>query len=217
MPRSRYATSAWRPSAASPSSASANGAATKRVRQGTSSANAAKRAPEAGSRSTAISSPSGPRRSATRRAWPPAPKVPSTATSPGRGSRSSSSSGASTGTWSRAISPSMAQCGGDARDVVGEGGVVVGPAAAVPDLQAVVRAGHHDLLAEPAVLEQEAREHDAAGAVELGVVGVGGEEALELLGLRGDGVHPLQRGLGVGVVRGRRPDRDAGIDALRED
>src|SRR4051812_46919664 len=127
-----------------------------------------------------MSSPSGPRRPATRRAWPPPPKVQSTATSPGCGSSSSISSPARTGTWGAVMSSRMAKAGGDVGKLVGEGAVVVGPGGPVPDLEAVARAGDHDVLGERAVLEQEAGDHHAAGRVELGVQRVGGEEAVEL-------------------------------------
>src|SRR5512134_233207 len=50
------------------------------------------------------SSPAAPSRSATRRAWPPAPKVQSTASDPGAGSSASSSSPARTGTCARVMS-----------------------------------------------------------------------------------------------------------------
>src|SRR5215218_8683515 len=78
-----------------------------------------------------MSRPSGPSRPATRRAWPPPPNVQSTATSPGCGSRSSISSPARTGTWVAVMSSRMAKAGGDVGKLVGEGGVVVGPGAAL--------------------------------------------------------------------------------------
>src|SRR5919205_4289702 len=116
----------------------------------------------------AMSSPAGPRRSAIRRAWPPPPKVQSTATSPGCGSRRSTSSPARTGTWTD-ISTSMADGGGDLGQLVGERGVVGAPGLAIPDLEAVAGTGDDDLLAQLTVLEQEAGDHDAPGRVELGV------------------------------------------------
>ncbi len=69
------------------------------MRQGASTANSAKRALAAGSRSIAISVPVEPSWAAMARAWPPAPKVQSTAVCPGSGASSEVSSGASTGRW----------------------------------------------------------------------------------------------------------------------
>ena len=96
----------------------AKSAPMKRVRQGASAANSAKRASAAGSRSIAISVPSGPSRSATRRAWPPPPKVQSTAVCPGSGASSEISSGARTGTCSLGI---IDQGCADRRSAAGRG------------------------------------------------------------------------------------------------
>src|SRR3954447_21777449 len=164
----------------------------KRVRHWTSAASSAKRSSAAGSRSIAMSSPPGPRRSAIRRAWPPPPKVQSTAISPGCGSRRSTNSPARTGTWVMDISTSMAEGGGDVGQLVAERGVVGAPGAAIPDLEAVAGAGDDDLLAQLAVLQEEAGDHDAARGVELGVEGVGAEEAVELARLVGKRVNALQ-------------------------
>src|SRR3954451_3808302 len=201
-------------SSCSCSSASAKSARMNRKRHGASSASAAKRSSAAGSRSTAMSSPSGPSRPATRRAWPPPPNVQSTATSPGCGSRCSTSSPARTGTWVAVMSSRMAKAGGDVGKLGGQGGVVLGPGGAVPDLEAVAGAGHDDVLPEAAVLEEERRHHDAAGAVELGVERVGGEEAVELpCGVR-EPVLAGERRAHVRVERAGRPDLHAALDAL---
>src|SRR5512132_3237803 len=189
----------------------------KRVRQATSAASSAKRSAAPGSRSIAMSSPPAPKRSATRRAWPPPPKVQSIATSPGCGSSRSMSSPASTGTCAMPMSTSMAEGGGDVGELVGERRVVPGPVRAVPDLEAVAGAGHHDLLAQPGVLEQEARHHDAPGGVEVAVERVGAEEARELAGLLRERVHALQRGPGVGLEVAGCPHLHAALDALGED
>src|SRR4051812_45070362 len=141
----------------------------KRRRQLVSSASAAKRSSAAGSRSMAIKRPSGPRRSATSRAWPPPPNVQSTAISPGCGSRSSISSPARTGTWVAVMSSRMAKAGGDVGKLIGKCLVVVRPGGAAPDLEAVARARDDDVLLELAVVEQEGRNPDAARGVELGV------------------------------------------------
>ncbi len=91
--------SARTPSSRRSSSPSANDARMKRVWHATSAAISSKRACASGSRSMPISVPEAPIRSAIRRAWPPPPKVQSTAISPGAGSRRSTSSPASTGMW----------------------------------------------------------------------------------------------------------------------
>src|SRR3954469_21046487 len=199
------------------SSASAKSARMKRRGHGASAGGGARRSSAAGGRSTAMSSPSGPSRPATRRAWPPPPKVQSTATPPGCGSRSSISSPARTGTWGAVLSSRMAKAAGDVGKLIGEGVVVGGPGGATPDLEAVARAGDDDLLRQFAVLEQEARHADAAGRVELGVQGVGGEEAVELARLLRERVQALKRRVDVGVVGLRRPDLHAPLDPLRED
>src|SRR4051794_33058278 len=162
----------------------------KRVRHGASSASAAKRSSAAGSRSTAMSSPSGPSRSATRLAWPPPPNVQSTATSPGCGSRSSIISPARTGTWVAVMSSRMAKAGGDVGKLIRKRLVVGRPGRAAPDLEAVARARDDDVLLQLAVLEEEARNADATRGVELRVQRVGGEEAVELARGLGERVHP---------------------------
>src|SRR3954466_16079319 len=189
----------------------------KRNRHGTSSASAAKRSSAAGSRSTAMSSPSGPSRPATRRAWPPPPNVQSTATSPGCGSRSSISSPARTGTWVAVMSSRMAKAGGDVGKLIRKRLVVVRPGGAAPDLEAFARARDDDVLLQLAVVEEEGREPHPPGRVELGVQRVGGEEPVQLARGLGEGVHPGERRLHVGVVRLRRPHLDAPLDPLRED
>src|SRR4051812_37048901 len=189
----------------------------KRSRHGASSARAAKRSSAAGSRSTAMSSPSGPRRPATSRAWPPPPNVQSTATSPGCGSRSSISSPARAGTWVAVMSSRMAKAAGDVGKLIRKRLVVVGPRAAAPDLEAVARARHHDVLGQLAVLEQEARDADAARRVELGVQRVRGEEAVQLARLLRQWVQARERRVHVAVVALRRPDLHAALDPLRED
>src|SRR3954454_22371077 len=100
MPRSKTIPSGRTPSPRSPSRAATKSARRKREREGACAANSLQRSSEAGSRSTAISSPSAPIRSEIRRAWPPPPKVQSTKVSPGLGSRTSISSVASTGSCS---------------------------------------------------------------------------------------------------------------------
>src|SRR4051812_25150892 len=151
-----------------------------RSRHGASSASAAKRSSAAGSRSTAMSRPSGPSRPVISRACPPPPNVQSTATSPGCGSRSSINSPARTGTWVAVMSSRMAKAAGDVGKLIRQGLVVGGPRGAAPDLEAVAGAGHDHVLRQLAVLEQEARDADAARRVELGVQRVRGEEPVQL-------------------------------------
>src|SRR4051794_41377883 len=110
-----------------------------------------------------ISMPLGPMRSATRRAWPPAPNVQSTAISPGCGSRMSISSPARTGTWVRVMSRRMAKALCDLVDLGEQVARIRGVAAAVPDLEMVHRADHHDVFRDRSVLEQRRVERDAAG------------------------------------------------------
>ncbi len=74
------------PSRASSASASSKRSEINRVSHGASAANSSKRSAAAGSRSMEISVPSAPIRSASRRAWPPPPKVQSTTTRPAAGS-----------------------------------------------------------------------------------------------------------------------------------
>src|SRR5215208_8271466 len=123
----------------------------KRASGSSSSASSANRRAAAGSRSMAISVPADPIRSATSSAWPPPPKVQSTAVSPGCGSRRSISSVARTGTCSVGMYVSVAIGRGTsagARPAAGELlgdlgcslvdlGVVLVPGARVPDLQVV--------------------------------------------------------------------------------
>src|SRR5512133_3424933 len=100
--------------------------------------------------------PLGPRRSATMRAWPPAPKVQSTATSPGAGSSRSTSSPARTGTCTVVMSSSVAMSPseslGDLRDVGDDVAVVGVPGRAIPDLQALAGADERDLALEARVV-----------------------------------------------------------------
>src|SRR4051812_556439 len=155
----------------------------KRVSHGSSAASSAKCLSATGSRSMAISVPSGPSRSATSRAWPPAPNVQSIAVSPAWGASTSTSSAARTGTWPsvccRGMSSRMAK---STRDVVHLGGQAIVedlPGALVPDLQAVLGAHDHDVLLQRGVVHERGRQADAAGAVELAVVGVAGVKALD--------------------------------------
>src|SRR3954471_6116019 len=125
----------------------------KWVSHGTSRAKASKRSSAAGSRSMQISVPPGPRRSGTRRAWPPPPKGQPIAVSPACGSRRSISSPARTGTCARVMSRRMAKALCDPDDLAIQFLLVGLPAGAIPDLDVVQVAHHDDLLLDPRVLE----------------------------------------------------------------
>src|SRR3954453_18280848 len=217
MPRTMRTTSARTPSARRVSSPVAKSVRMKRARQGSSSASAAKRSSATGSRSMPISTPPRPSRSAISSAWPPPPKVQSTATSPGRGSRSASASSARTGTCWAVMSSRLTKGGGDVEDLVGERVVVGRPGVAVPDLQALLGARNGDLLAQPGVLEELRGHHHAPRAVELAREGVGGEVGAQLAGLGRERVEAGQRAAHALLVLLGRPDLDALLDALRDD
>src|SRR4051812_10700715 len=216
MPRSISTTSARTPSASRRSRPVAKSPRTKRVRQPASAASSAKRSSATGSRSMPTSSPSGPRRSAISRAWPAPPTVQSIATSPGRGSSSSSTSSARTGSWRAVMSSRVTKLRGDVVDGGRQLRVEVGPALAIPDLHRLAGADDDDVLAQAGVVDERRRDHDAAGGVQLGRERVRGEEQLDAPGLRRERVHALQRRGHARVVLGGAPEIDAGIQALRE-
>src|SRR3954453_21593725 len=124
-----------------------------------------------------MSVPSGPIRSATRRAWPPSPKVQSTASSPKCGSSRSISSPARTGTCARVMSRRMAKALRYPDDLAIERLLVGLPAVEIPDLDVVEVADHHDLLRDARMAQQRRVECHPAGRVELRVPGVAGEVA----------------------------------------
>src|SRR5215212_871521 len=153
----------------------------KRVWQGTSAASSSKRSSAAGSRSMHTSSPVGPIRFATRRAWPPAPKVQSTATSPGCGSSASISSPARTGTCGRVMSRRMVKVPCDVGHFAGQVALLLLPLLARPQLEPVVGADQDDVLLDPRVREEDGVQRHAAAGVEVHVEGAPGEEARQLL------------------------------------
>src|SRR5665811_314465 len=165
--------------------------------QGAARATSRKYSATLGSRSTAISRPFGPSIAATASAWPPAPKVQSTATSPFAGRSSSSSSSRSTGVWARAISYSRScklVCG--SIGLLLQAGLVVSPGGAVPDLDVVLDADDADLAVDVGEPEMLGRHRDATLPVELLKHGVTRREAHEVAALdaaRGDALHlPLE-------------------------
>src|SRR3954447_13129221 len=161
----------------------------KRVAQGASRAKSSKRSSATGSRSMHTSVPASPRRSATRRAWPPAPKVQSTAVSPGCGPTRSISSPASTGTWVRVMSRRMAKALGHLLDLRVESLLLAAPALPAPDLEVVPHADDHHLLADLGVPHQGGRQGHPARGVELHLEGVALVEARQLAVL---GAHRVQ-------------------------
>src|SRR4051794_2430868 len=188
----------------------------KRVSQATSREKVSKRSSAAGSRSMQMSVPSGPIRSATRRAWPPSPNVQSIATSPGRGSSRAISSPARTGTCARVMSRRMAKALRDLDDLAIQRLLILQPAAAVPDLDVVEVADHDDLLRDARMLEERPVECHPAGRVELDVPGVAREVAREAAPLAAHRVEVAEEALGPGLEGVRGPDRHAGLERLRE-
>src|SRR3954447_26495952 len=208
--------SARRPSSCSSSSPSENSMRRKRVSHATSAANASKRSSAAGSRSMQTRVPVGPIRSATRRAWPPSPKVQSTAVSPGAGSRSSISSPARTGTCARVMSRRMAKALSDPDDLVRELVLIGLPGLSVPHLEVVEVADQDDFLLDPRVPDQRRVQRHAAGRVELDVERAAREEARQLAALGADRVQVRQERVRPGVELLGHPHRDAGLEPLRE-
>src|ERR671915_1708934 len=138
----------------------------KRVSQATAAASSSKWRCAAGSRSMQTSVPPGPSRSATRRAWPPAPKVQSTAVSPGAGAVRSISSPARTGMCTLLMSRRIAKGLGHLPDLGVERLLLARPAPLVPDLEVVAHPDHHDLLLYTRVREQRRGQGHPAARVE---------------------------------------------------
>src|ERR671919_1112657 len=129
----------------------------KRVSHATSAASSSKRRSAAGSRSMQTSVPVGPSRSATSRAWPPAPKVQSIAVSPGAGAVRSISSPARTGMWTRLMSRRIAKALGHLPDLGVEGLLLGLPALPRPHLEVISHPDDHDLLLDAGVREERRR------------------------------------------------------------
>src|SRR5918992_4981294 len=164
----------------------------KRVWQGASRASSSKRSSAVGSRSMHTSVPVGPSRSATRRAWPPAPKVQSTAISPAAGAVRSISSPASTGTCTRLMSRRIAKALRHLPDLGVEGLLLLLPALARPDLEVVPHADHHDVPLDARVREERRRQRHAPARVEVDLEGLALEEARRLAVLRRQRVQAAQ-------------------------
>src|ERR687892_373211 len=113
------------------------------------------------------SRPVGPIRFATRRAWPPAPKVQSTATSPGCGSSASISSPARTGTCGRVMSRRMVKFPCDLGHFGGQVALLLLPPLARPQLEPVVCADEDDVLLDPRMRGQNAVQRHPPARVEL--------------------------------------------------
>ena len=156
----------------------------KRVSQATSRANSSKRSSAAGSRSMQTSVPVGPMRSATRRAWPPPPKVQSTTiVARLRVGQLDQLAG-----QHRHVSTCHVKKDGQAPSAIstisGVQLVLVGqPLVPIPDLEVVDHANHHDLLLDPPVADERGVERHPAGRVELDVERAAREEARELAAL----------------------------------
>src|SRR5918992_2556960 len=188
----------------------------KRVSQATSAASSSKWRWAAGSRSMQTSVPPGPSRSATRRAWPPAPKVQSIAVSPAAGAVRSISSPASTGTCTRLMSRRIAKALRHLPDLGVEGLLLLLPALARPDLEVVPHADHHDVPLDARVRDEGRRQRHAAAGVEVHLERVALEEARRLAVLRPHRVQAAQRALDDRLVGLRGPDRHAGLGRLGE-
>src|SRR6188472_910397 len=160
-----------------------------------------------------ISVPPGPSSAAIRRAWPPPPKVQSTAVCPGSGASSSLSSVARTGWCSLVIKKRFARFSGGrskstalcARATISlrrstrgqslgylrcrgiELGLLLGPGLGVPDLQVLAGADDDAGAGEAGVLDQRLGHADAAGGIELLVEGATVEAATQLARVAAEG------------------------------
>src|SRR3954466_10873817 len=90
------------------------------------------------------------------------------------------------------------------------------PAGAIPHLDVVEVAHHHYVLLDPRVVEQRLAEGHAPGRVEVDVPRVPSEVARETAALLADRVEVAEEALRPVLEGGGRPDRDAGLERLRE-
>src|SRR4051794_19330474 len=127
------------------------------------------------------------------------------------------SSPARTGTWVRVMSRRMAKALCDAGDLVGQVGLIVRIAGAIPDLEVVDVPDDDDFLLDAPVVQQRRVERDAAGRVELDVESSAAEEAGEPAALGAEGVHVTDERVVEAIEAFGREDRDTGIEPPRED
>jgi hypothetical protein len=120
-----------------------------------------------------------------QRGVPAAPNVASTIVSPGRGSRSDTTSSARTGTWSVSVGKTLGNIFRAPFDLV----QVSAPFGAIPNLEVVEHPGHRDLALDARLLQQRDRQDDAALLVRLGGDGAGEEVALHLPALAAERVE----------------------------
>src|SRR6478672_9938806 len=165
-----------------------------------------------GSRSIAISLPSPRSLPASSVAWPPAPKVPSTTVSPGRGSSRLTTSPARTGTWSNSVGKTLGNIFRAPFHLV----QLPAPLRPVPDLQVVVDARDGDLPAEPRVLDERRRQHHPALPVELGLRGPGEEVPLHHARVRVERVEAADA-IGETLPVCARIGEEAAVEPPRDD
>src|SRR5919202_4001702 len=167
-----------------------------------------------GSRSIAINLPLPRRSAASSVAWPPAPNVASTTVSPGRTARHSRTSPASTGTWSVA---SGGKAFGNILCAPFDGGQLLAPGGAVPDLEPVVDAGDDDVPPQPRMLDQLARHHHAALFVEVGLGRPGEEVALEPAPFRAERIQRGQSRLDESIPIRTTVGEETTVEPARDD
>src|SRR5581483_4546425 len=211
-PRSSSTMSARTPLPASCCRTAENSPWWRRALMPVSRRNRSKNGATVGSRSIAITFPSPRSRCASSVACPPAPKVPSTIVSPGRGSSAATTSSARTGTWSVSVGKTLGNIFRAPFDLV----QLCAPGGAIPDLEVVGRSGHRDLLRDPGPREQRRGYHEPALFVELAAGRAGEEEpahAPPVDGERVDGVEALRQ------LRPRvdGPGEEATVESARHD
>src|SRR5579884_3330422 len=211
-PRSSRITSARTPFEASCPSTAENSPWWRRAFTPVSRRKRSKNGATVGSRSTAISFPSRRSRCASRVAWPPAPKVPSTTVSPGRGSRFATTSSARTGTWSVSVGKTLGNIFRAPFDLV----QLCAPGGAIPDLEVVGHPGHRHLACDSRRLEQRGGHHHAALLVELEPSGAGEEVPPQLASVGRQRVDRLDP-LGEPPPFGLRPRVEAAVEAAAHD
>src|SRR5579862_3460606 len=210
-PRSSRIASARTPLSESCWSTAENSPWSRRVLTAVARRSRSKYGATVGSRSIAISFPSPRRRAASRPAWPPAPNVPSTMVSPGRGSRAATTSSARTGTWSDSVGKTLGNIFRAPFDLA----QVLAPFGAIPDLEVVVDAGDRDLSLDARALEQRRRQHQTPLLVQIGPDRAREDVPLhhpDLAAERVEGTDPrhvlLPVGRGVGVQAAVHPAAD---------